>query len=61
MSMISGQIKKLKDIQDRLETDGELDMDILHIAKFWANDIKEAIDTMETLSTKVRANNLHNG
>lgn len=61
MSVISEQVNKLKDIQNRLETDGELDMDILQIAKFWAKDIRDAIDTIETLSIIVQANNLHNG
>lgn len=61
MSMISEQVKKLQDIQERLDTDGELDMDILHIAKFWAQDIRDAIDTIETLSAKMCTKNLHNG
>ena len=61
MSMISEQIKTLQSIADRLETDTELDMDIRHIQDFWAKDIRDAIDTIETLSAKVRANNLHGG
>ena len=61
MSMISEQIKTLQRIADRLETDPELDMEIGHIQDFWAKDIRDAIDIIETLSAKVRANNLHDG
>ena len=61
MSMISEQIKALKCIAERLETDLELDMDIRHIQDFWAKDIRDAINAIETLSAKVRADNLHDG
>lgn len=61
MSMISEQMKLLANIAERLETDPELDMDIRHIQDFWAKDIRDAINTIETLSAKVRANDLHHG
>lgn len=57
MRMISEQIEALEKIAERLETDPELDMDILHIADFWAKDIRKAIYTIQALSSKVRENN----
>lgn len=56
MSMISEQINGLEKIKERLETDSELDMDILHIADFWAKDIGKAIYTIQALSSKVSEN-----
>lgn len=61
MSMISEQIKRLKNIKEELETNGELDCDISSLQDTWAKEIGNAIDTIEALSEKVRANNLHNG
>lgn len=40
-------INNLKNIKEELDTNGELDMDILHIAKFWSKDIGNAIDILE--------------
>lgn len=57
--MISEQMKLLANIAERLETDPELDMDIGNLQDLWAKDIRDAINTIETLSKKVRANNLH--
>lgn len=40
-------IENLKNMQDELDTNGELDMDILHIAKFWSKYISDAIEVLE--------------
>lgn len=63
MSMISEQIKHLRSLQEAMRLDKKLGR-VKCDESFVENRIKiidDAIDTIETLSTKVRANNLHHG
>lgn len=63
MSMISEQIKHLKSLQEAMRLDNKLGR-VKCDSGFVENRIKiidDAIDTIETLSAKIQANNFNNG
>lgn len=63
MSMISEQIRHLRTLQEAMRLDNKLGR-VKCDGSFLENRIKiidDAIDTIETLSAKIQANNFNNG